>query len=119
MSETKVNLSIILKGRVMHSEQEAKAQNAYDTFNLQVSQAKGKNKETITVSTRQLKPIKQSINLTKEAYLWMIDDKSFADVKVKAGHWKVMTLKQRLEMHLKRITEHLGGEGFSYNVLDD
>lgn len=119
MSETKVNLSIILKGRVMYSEQEAKAQNAYDTFNMQVSEAKGENKETITVSTRQLKPIKQSINLTKEAYLWMISEVSFADAKVKAGHWKAMTPKQRLETHLRKITENLGGEGFSYSILED
>ena len=119
MSEIKVNLSIILKGRVMLSEPVAKAQNAYDNFNVEVSDAKGKNKEVVTVSVRQMQNIKQSINLTKEAYLWMLDDKSCADAKVRAGQWKAMNDKMRLEAHLKRITEHLGGQGFTYNVLED
>jgi hypothetical protein len=119
MSEPKINLSIILKGRVMLSESDAKAQNAYDNFNVEVSDAKGKNKEVITVNVRQMQNIKQSINLTKEAYLWMIDDKSYADAKVKAGQWKAMNAKMRLEAHLRRITEHLGGQGFTYNVLED
>lgn len=119
MSEIKVNLSIILKGRVMLSEQDAKAQNAYDNFNVEVSDAKGKNKEVITVGVRKTQSIKQSINLTKEAYLWMIDDKSYADVKIKAGQWKSMKPKMRLESHLRRITEHLGGQGFTYNILED
>lgn len=65
MSEIKVNLSIILKGRVMLSESDAKAQNAYDSFNVEVSDAKGKNKEVVTVSVRQMQNIKQSINLTR------------------------------------------------------
>lgn len=119
MSEIKVNLSIILKGRVMLSEQDAKTQNAYDNFNVEVSDAKGKNKEVVTVSVRQMQNIKQSINLTKDAYLWMIDDRSNVDVKVRGSQWKAMNAKMRLEAHLRRITEHLGGQGFAYNVLED
>lgn len=118
MSETKVNLSIILKGRVMYSEQEAKAQNAYDTFSMQVSEAKGKNKETITVSTRQLKPIKQSINLSTEAYNHMISGKE-VPFFIKEKHWKALNPKQRLEMHLDRICQQLNGVSYTYNVLED
>lgn len=49
----------------------------------------------------------------------MIDDRSNVDVKVRGSQWKAMNAKMRLEAHLRRITEHLGGQGFTYNVLED
>lgn len=117
MSETKVNLSIILKGRVMHSEQEAKAQNAYDIFSVEVSDAKGKNRERIQVSMRGTKPAKQSINLSEEAYQHMINAKE-VPFFIKEKHWKALNERQRLEMHLDRICQHLDGISYTYNVLE-
>lgn len=117
MSEIKVNLSIVLKGSTMLSEQEAKAQNAYDTFNMMVSGAKGENKETITVSTRKIKPAKQSINLSEEAYEYMIDVQE-VPFFIKEKHWKALNEKQRLEMHLDRICQQLNGVSYTYNVLE-
>lgn len=89
------------------------------TSMLRCLMQKAKNKEVVTVSVRQMQNIKQSINLTKDAYLWMIDDRSNVDVKVRGSQWKAMNAKMRLEAHLRRITEYLGGQGFTYNVLED
>jgi len=68
---------------------------------------------------RKMQKIKQSINITRAAYLWMLDDKSWADAKIKSSQWKAMSNKLRVEAHLRNITEQLGGEGFSYNILED
>lgn len=37
----------------------------------------------------------------------------------RAKDWKRLTKKQRLEAHLKRIVEELGGVSFTYAVLDN
>lgn len=117
MSEIKVNLSIILNGSVLLSEQEAKAQKVYDTFSVEVSDAKGKNRETIHVKTRGNKIAKQSINLSEEAYNHMISSKE-VPFFIKEKHWKALNSKQRLEMHLDRICQHLDGISYTYNVLE-
>lgn len=118
MSEIKVNLSIVLKGSVMVSEQEAKAQKAYDTFSVEVSDAEGKNREIIHVNVRAMKPAKQSLNLSTEAYNHMISGKE-VPFFIKEKHWKALNPKQRLEMHLGRICQQLNGVSYTYNVLED
>lgn len=125
MNDVKVSLSIILQGGVMYSQEQAKALEkekvgtGYDTFNMRVEGLKDgkKDAETITVKTRKYKPASQSLNLSMDAYDYMTGKE--APYFVKPRDWEKLTKKQRLEAHLKRICEELGGVSFTYAVLDN
>lgn len=130
-NEIKVSLSVTLQGSVMLSQEQAKALEeekvgtGYDTFSMRVKGKKSDGKEsdgkediqTITVKTRKYKPAGQSLNLSMDAYEYMIGKE--APYFVKARDWERLTKKQRLEAHLKRICEELGGVSFTYAVLDN
>lgn len=124
-NEIKVSLSVTLQGSVMLSQEQAKALEeekvgtGYDTFNMRVEGLKDgkKDAKTITVETRKCKPANQSLNLSMDAYNYMIGKE--APYFVKARDWERLTKKQRLEAHLKRIVEELGGVSFTYAVLDN
>lgn len=125
-NEIKVSLSVTLQGSVMPSQEQAKALEkekegtGYDTFNMRVEGKKSDGKkdvQTITVKTRKNKPASQSLNLSMDAYNYMVSNE--APYFVKARDWERLTKKQRLEAHLKRIVEELGGVSFTYAVLDN
>lgn len=126
MNEIKVSLSVVLQGSIMYSQEQAKALEkekegtGYDTFNMRVEGKKSDGKkdvQTITVKTRKNKPASQSLNLSMDAYDYMTGKE--APYFVKARDWERLTKKQRLEAHLKRIVEELGGVSFTYAVLDN
>ena len=124
-NEIKVSLSVTLQGSVILSQEQAKALEkekvgtGYDTFNMRVESLKDgkKDAETIAVKTRKCKPAGQSLNLSMDAYDYMTGKE--APYFVKARDWEKLTKKQRLEAHLKRIVEELGGVSFTYAVLDN
>lgn len=125
-NEIKVSLSVTLQGSVMLSQEQAKALEkekegtGYDTFNVRVEGKKSDGKkdvQTITVKTRKNKPASQSLNLSMDAYNYMVSNE--APHFVKPRDWEKLTKKQRLEAHLKRIVEELGGVSFTYAVLDN
>lgn len=125
-NEIKVSLSIVLQGSIMYSQEQAKALEkekegtGYDTFNMRVEGKKSDGKkdvQTITVKTRKNKPASQSLNLSMDAYNYMVSNE--APYFVKPRDWERLTKKQRLEAHLKRIVEELGGVSFTYAVLDN
>lgn len=130
-NEIKVSLSVTLQGSVMLSQEQAKALEeekvgtGYDTFSIRVESKESDGKEsdgkediqTITVKTRKCKPAGQSLNLSMDAYEYMIGKE--APYFVKPRDWERLTKKQRLEAHLKRICEELGGVSFTYAVLDN
>lgn len=125
MNEIKVSLSIVLQGSIMYSQEQAKALEeekvgtGYDTFSMRVESLKNgkKDAETITIKTRKCKPAGQSLNLSMDAYDYMTGKE--APYFVKPRDWERLTKKQRLETHLKRIVEELGGVSFTYAVLDN
>ena len=115
----KVNLNITLKGRVMSSEQVAQDKPGdYGPFGMEIAGAKGKDRQRTTVGAGRMVPAKQAVNLNVDAYESMIS-KEEVPYWIKAGTWVAMTGKQRLEAHLQRITEALGGAAFTYKVLGD
>ena len=124
-NEIKVSLSVTLQGSVMLSQEQAKALEeekvgtGYDAFSMRVEgREKGKkDSETITVKTRKCKPAGQSLNLSVDAYNYMIGEE--APYFVKPKDWERLTKKQRLEAHLRRIVEGLGGVSFTYAILDN
>ena len=130
-NEIKVSLSVTLQGSVMLSQEQAKALEkekegtGYDTFSMRVEGKRSggkksggkKDVQTITVKTRKCKPAGQSLDLSMDAYNYMVS--SEAPYFVKPRDWERLTKKQRLEAHLKRIVEELGGVSFTYAVLDN
>jgi hypothetical protein len=105
-----------------------------------------KKKETLTYYTRKSKSVKQSINMSSEAYRYMISDempygyqapknfkpkkpiKSKIDKKTKKmvvgipieqQAWKAASTQQRLEWHLKTIASNFGGVVDSYTIFKD
>lgn len=65
------------------------------------------------------KPASQHINLNRDAYDYFISDEVPSWMMWKKREWKVMKPTERLETHLRRICEHLGGRSFTYQVLND
>ena len=144
MSEIKLSLSITLLGRVMLSkdeclktthkviEKKTKAGKIYkktievkvedwdkmEKHTMRVTSTNGTNPEIITFHTRKCKPATQSLNMSKEAYEYMIDKDSCPSWS-KPGKWATMSKKERLEAHLQKTVEHLGGTSYTYQVFED
>lgn len=140
MSEIKLSLSIELRGSTMFSKKEClkTTQETITTKNgrkrtvtkvvedwdkmekhtMRVTDKDGTNPEIITLHTRKCKPATQSLNMSKEAYEYMIDKDSCPSWS-KHGKWAAMREKERLEAHLQRTVEHLGGVSYAYQVFED
>lgn len=115
----KVNLSIKLPGSVMLSQQAAEnTPNSFNEFKIEVSGPKGENREVLTIQTRKSVPASQSLNISKDAYDAMIDVE-LCPYWSKEGTWAGMNTKMRLEAHLRRICEGLGGTSYTYQVFED
>lgn len=143
MNEIKLSLSVELQGSTMFSKEEClkttrkviekktKAGKIYkktievkvedwdkmEKHSMRVTDKDGTNPEIITFHTRKCKPATQSINICKEAYDYMTSKECPAWSKI--GTWSQMKPEQRLESHLQRIAEHLGGTVISYKVFED
>ena len=144
MNEIKLNLSIELPGSTMLSKEEClkttrkviekktKAGKIYkktievkvedwdkmEKHSMRVANIKGTNPEIITFHTRKCKPATQSLNMSKEAYEYMINEGSYPSWS-KPGKWAAMSEKERLEAHLQRTVEYLGGISYTYQVFED
>jgi hypothetical protein len=126
--EVKLSLSIKLPGRVMYSQEGAKALEyhglaGFTKHSLVVEMHKrmGKkvkvDKETIHYKTRNTIPAVQNINISKEAYIYMTGKEcpSFATPK----DWNRMSKIKRLEAHLAEIAESRGGTVMHYHIFED
>ena len=142
--EVKVSLTIGLPGAIMWSKEEClktthkviekktKAGKIYkktievkvedwdkmEKRAMRVTDKDGTNPEIITFHTRKSKPATQTISICKEAYDYMTDSNECPSW-VKLFVWKQMGKTKRLESHLQRIMEHLGGVSYSYKVFED
>lgn len=128
MNEVKVSLSIKLPGRVMLSQESAKALEkmnlaGFTKHSMVVEEHKrmGKkvkvDKETIHYKTRNTTPAVQHLNISKEAYLYMIGKECPSFIKPK--DWARMSKIKRLEAHLAEIAESRGGVVLHYHVFED
>lgn len=134
MSEIKLSLSIVLSRSSILSKEEClkTTQKTITTKNgrkrtvtkvvekhsMRVTNNNGTNPEIITFHTRKCKSATQSLNMSKEAYEYMIDKNSCPSWS-KPGKWAAMSEKERLEAHLQRTVEHLGGVSYTYQVFED
>ena len=90
-----------------------------DKNTLKVTDYTGKKPvtETIIFHTRKLKPVTQFLNICREGYNSMISGECPYWSKPKV--WNNLRKKERLEAHLQRITEGLGGTSYTYQILED
>ena len=128
MNEVKVCLSIKLPGRVMLSQESAKALEkmnlaGFTKHSMVVEEHKrmGKkvkvDRETIHFKTRNTIPAAQHLNISKDAYLYMTGKEcpSFMSPK----DWSRMSKVKKLEAHLKEIAESRGGVVLHYHIFED
>ena len=140
MSEIKLSLSIELRGSTMFSKEEClkTTQETITTKNgrkrtvtkvvedwdkmekhtVRVTDKNGANPEIITFHTRKCKPATQSLNISKEAYEYMVDKDSCPSWS-KPGKWSAMSEKERFVAHLQISVEDLGGASYTYQVFED
>lgn len=144
MNDVKINLTVIVPGAIIMSEQECSKQlkkviekktktgkvykktievqvedwDKMDKHTMRVTGPNGSKPETITFYTRKTRPASQSLNISKEAYENMTG-KNTCPSWSKPGKWATMSKKERLESHLQRIAEHLGGVSYTYQVFED
>lgn len=115
-NDTKVRLNIVLQGDTMLSQEDAealekkKAGTGFYKFSLRL------DKKIFTIRARKTYDATQTLNLSIDAYNYMAGDE--APYFVKPGNWKRLNKKQRLEMHLERITQSVKGLSFTYTILD-
>ena len=139
----KVNLSIVLKGSTMLSEQECSKQLikyiynkhtkkkekvvtlAYDMDKVTPNrlfldykdESGNRHKEPIHFLTRNTIYFKKSINRGKYAYDYMISSECPEWAKI--GEWKQLSKIQRLTQHMQRICDNEGGLSFEFQVFED
>lgn len=125
MNEIKVSVSILLPGSILFTQEEAETlekeqpNSGFEKHTQVVENPKNrKDRQVIHYQTRKCRPASQSVKLCKEAYLHMID-KSACPEWMKISKWAAMSKKERLESHLQKLTEHLGGISFTYKVFED
>lgn len=122
-NEIKISVNVVLQGRTMLSEEMAESlekQNSagYDKFSMKVSNPDGKGSEVIHVKTRKSVTVNQSLNISTEGYNAMIDS-SNPPYWIKPKTWSGLSIKLRLEAHLQRICESLGGISYTYQVFEE
>lgn len=147
MMEVKVRLSMSVLGAQMLSSQECdknpKDKYNVDTASVEFVTKKGKlHKENIVIRTRKCRLVRQSLNISKEAYDYMtaadqppterLSKKVYLTRTIDKGKngkpkkvttestvWAQMSPMKRLNWHMARIAESLGAVDYQFEVLDD
>lgn len=146
--ETKIHLSLLVPGACMLTQEECdknpKKSYNVETVPVEFKTRKGKlQKENITVRTRRRRLVKQSLNISKEAYDYMtaadqppterLAKKLYIyktaskgkngkpkKVKVETTVWAhQFNPTKRLDWHMARIAASLGAVDYQFEVLDD
>lgn len=122
MDNIKLRLSLYVSGAQMLSSQRCEEQpiESHDVTNIVVEEKVGKKKgkkETITVLTRKSRLVRQNINLTLEAFLYMTGKEPPYSKSV--SEWHRMSRKERLKWHLDQIAQNFNAVSYTYDVLDD
>jgi hypothetical protein len=128
MDDVKVNLNIVLLGSTMLSKQEClkNPKESYEHEKIRVETVKKdpkkKNKfiksvEWLDIKVRKCRTASQSINMTKQAYEYMISKECPYFSKPK--DWARMSKIKRLEAHLEETCKALGGISYTYQVFED
>jgi len=119
MVNIKLTVNIELPGSTMVEESVCQSdKNMSEKHKLVFRNRKNaKETETLEFTTRKCKPATQVINMSEEAYTYMVSNE-IPDFSNRST-WLKMSRKQRLEAHLTRTAEHLGGKLSKYEVFPD
>lgn len=125
MNETKLTANFELPGSTMFGKEACqkspKELTEYNYLIVEDTVQKGKKtkhkKEKLVFFTRKCIPILQVINMSEEAYQYMISNEvpSFSN----RSTWMKMSKEQRLVAHLNETATYLGGKLASYCVYPD
>lgn len=128
MQPTKVTMDIALQGSVMYPREEVRKSPKEFTNHTPVwvnykkwnkaTHKKEEVNECLHVFTRKCIPAHQTMNLTSEAYDWMISEESILK-HIKKSEWHAMSDIQRLEAHLADLCKSVQGVSFTYEILPD
>lgn len=136
MIDNKLSLTFILPGSTMMSSQECEKnpKKSYITHKIMMPHSiRGKRMKPIYkpmfIQTRGFRNASQHINMSTEAYLYMLNTPTSAKlakvVKInpKTGGtiraWDLMTEHKRLCCHLDMIANDLHAISYSYEILED
>lgn len=72
----------------------------------------------IVFYTRKSKPARQHVNICKSAYIHMTEGNNCPEW-CRTSIWGQMSKIQRLEAHMDRIAQDMGGKVLSYKVFED
>lgn len=122
---TKISLTIVLKGSTLVRKSEPEVIKYTITKRDLEPHKKWRGKDGLEVVKkgeykwypRIPKPATQHINMNVDAYNYMTSSECPYWAKPKV--WATMSETQRLEAHLQRVCEHVGGKSFTYEVLED
>lgn len=122
MDNIKLRLNLYVPGAQMLSSQRCEEQpiENYDVTNIVVEEKTGKKKgkkETVTVLTRKSRLVRQNINLTLEAFLYMTGKEP--PYSKSPSEWHRMSKKERLKWHLDQIAKNFNAVKYNYDVLND
>ncbi len=126
MMESKISLSLFIQGanRLSSQECEENPKNSYNEHNVTINYLQGKSKkqkmtkETLSIKTRKNKLVKQVINLTKEAYDYMLES-SPNSKQCSTKQYHKLPYDQRLKMHFDLIANDLKAHHYTYQILED
>ena len=128
MNEIKLNLNIVLPGRTLLSVQEC-AENPKESYQKEVVRVESfkknpkkkfqmiKEMEYLDIHVRKCRTASQSINMTKEAYDYMVSKECPYFAKPK--DWVRMSKVKILEAHLEETCKALGRISYTYQVFED
>lgn len=114
MIDNKVNLTIILQGRVMMSEQECSKNSKYKE--IAVSLPKGGVLHVPDIRTCD--EVKQVLHMSREAYNYLTSVDSLP-VHFSKSKWSDMHPNERLNCHAQLICRDMGGLAYKFEILDD
>ena len=117
MDNIKISASFKLRGGIMYSEKDQNGEPLhYDVNTMDFYDRKKGKKETVKFKTSRCKPCIQTINMSMEAYQYMI---STPTGNISANHWKRMSENQRIAEHLKEAQHDLDAINFEFVVFED
>lgn len=89
----------------------------HDLNTMFIKDKRGKIVDRISFYTRKSVPARRSMNLSREAYEYMVSEAYPEWYKLR--NWKNLTKEQRLAIHLDRIAANFGGVLEDFIVYDD
>ena len=122
------------KGKYIYKKVNVPVKELHDVNALKLPAEEGNQPETLVFYTRKCVPVRRVLNLSQTAYDYFISKEvpegffapknfepicSIHKIPLVVQAWNSLSLKQRIEWHLRRIASSLNSTVESYVVYDD